>query len=325
MPDPTLRSFSDYLLALSALARRADPDRFLPEALERLRPLVPFRSAWWGETSPGDATVPPHNWLHGTLSLPEGYAAEWCAIAREDSFAHDSMRCLGEVQRFSGHESDHDSVTRFSERYDLGQVMAITLEMPDSGLLFFVALYRGLGEPAFDDAQAAVFAECCRHLQQLWGFQMQAQLQRLSADNAREFALAGRDGRLLFVGERLLRLLAHHHPGWSGRFLPEPVLAQAAAGAGSLRLGTTRVALQAAGQHLILLQDHRSGSTELPPRVRAAALLYAQGSSYKEIARALQLTPATVRTYLRDTYLQLGVRNKVELGTALEQPRPRRG
>jgi DNA-binding CsgD family transcriptional regulator len=51
-------------------------------------------------------------------------------------------------------------------------------------------------------------------------------------------------------------------------------------------------------------------------------MLYAQGRSYKEIARLLGLSPATVRTYLRSVYVQLGVRNKIELSGALD-PAPR--
>jgi DNA-binding CsgD family transcriptional regulator len=61
----------------------------------------------------------------------------------------------------------------------------------------------------------------------------------------------------------------------------------------------------------------RAAPGELTPRERAAALLYAEGHSYKAIAARLGLSPATVRTYLRDAYLQLGVRNKVELGARL--------
>ena len=55
----------------------------------------------------------------------------------------------------------------------------------------------------------------------------------------------------------------------------------------------------------------------LAPRELGAALLYAQGHSYKEIAATLGLTPATVRTYLRNAYASLGVQNKVELIGAL--------
>lgn len=56
----------------------------------------------------------------------------------------------------------------------------------------------------------------------------------------------------------------------------------------------------------------------------SVALLYAEGRSHKEIARETGLSPTTVRTYLRETYLRLGVSDKVALGRALSGNRPRR-
>ncbi|MDX5434676.1 MAG: helix-turn-helix transcriptional regulator, partial [Halomonas sp.] len=58
----------------------------------------------------------------------------------------------------------------------------------------------------------------------------------------------------------------------------------------------------------------------LAPRELSAARLYSQGSSYKEVARTLGVTPATARTYLRNAYVRLGVSNKVELISALRHP-----
>ena len=60
-----------------------------------------------------------------------------------------------------------------------------------------------------------------------------------------------------------------------------------------------------------------SSASPLSPRELAVALLYAQGHTNKEVARLLGLSPATVRTYLRDAYQLLGVTNKIELLAAL--------
>lgn len=60
----------------------------------------------------------------------------------------------------------------------------------------------------------------------------------------------------------------------------------------------------------------------LAPRERTVAMLFAAGHSYKEIAKILALSPTTVRTYLRNCYLQLGVKSKVELGSVLRSPIP---
>jgi DNA-binding CsgD family transcriptional regulator len=80
-------------------------------------------------------------------------------------------------------------------------------------------------------------------------------------------------------------------------------------------------------RHVALAWQHRAGaasltsaatsSSPLSPRERGAALLYAQGHTNKEVARLLGLSPATVRTYLRDAYRVLECSNKVELLAAL--------
>lgn len=76
-------------------------------------------------------------------------------------------------------------------------------------------------------------------------------------------------------------------------------------------------------RHVAQAWQHRLGagssssSSPLSPRERAVALLYAQGHTNKEVARLLGLSPATVRTYLRDAYQLLGVSNKIELLAAL--------
>ena len=89
-----------------------------------------------------------------------------------------------------------------------------------------------------------------------------------------------------------------------------------------VRLGRATLTLNRVGEQLILSLQAPSPSTALAPRERSAALLFAAGHSYKEIARMLALSPATVRTYLRNCYLQLGVRSKVELGSILRLSLP---
>ncbi|MBY8976588.1 GAF domain-containing protein [Rhodobacteraceae bacterium NNCM2] len=55
----------------------------------------------------------------------------------------------------------------------------------------------------------------------------------------------------------------------------------------------------------------------LTPREQQVATAYADGQSYKEIARVLGLSPTTVRSHLRAVYSKLGVTSKIELGRFL--------
>lgn len=80
-----------------------------------------------------------------------------------------------------------------------------------------------------------------------------------------------------------------------------------------------RLRLEPCGSLVAITIPSRRHDSPLAPRELGAAMLYAQGRSSKDIAATLGLTPATVRTYLRNAYALLGVRNKVELVAALRR------
>lgn len=314
----TLQSFSAALLALTDVARSAPPERLVGDALLALRPLVPFRSAWWGECSDRDAHRTPHNWLHGRIQLSASFAQEWNRLADSDAFAIGSMRSLGRVQRFSGHDDPNPEVSLFSRRHALDHGMAITVELSGSGLMFFVALYRSDASGAFDDGESALFAEFFTHLVHHWRMRVRELLLGAHPRASDAFALADVHGNLLYIGARLGSLLQEQHPAWTGSTLPPELASMAARAPAAMALGTHRLTLQPCGELVTLSLERGAGAARLPPRERSVAMLYAQGHSYKEIARLLGLSPATVRTYLRSVYIQLGVRNKIELGGALE-------
>ena len=315
----TLQAFSASLLAMADVARHSAPNRMTSDALMVLRTLVPFRSAWWGECSDSDASVGTRrrNWLHGRINLSASFAREWNQLAEADAFAAESIRNLGRVVRAIGDDDPDGDVSAFSRRHDLANAMAVTLELPGSGMSFFVALYRGAGDVAFDDVQAALFAEFTRHLLQHWRARVRDMLLTTSGTATDSFALADAHGELLYLGARLGRLLHQQFSGWGGSTLPPPVTALLAQAPCAMALGSEQLTVQACEALMVLALHRGGGRNTLPPRERTAAMLYAQGHSYKAIARLLNLSPATVRTYLRSVYLQLGVRNKIELGGAL--------
>lgn len=319
------QAFNLCLLQLGRLPRERGAAQFIADGLQLLRTLVPFTSAWWGEMSKADAGAPPQSWMHGQLNLSESFAAEWHQIAGNDSFAHDTLSRPGEILRASGFTDPCAAVNAFARRYDLYHLLCISFELPQSGLLFSVCLYRGSNAQAFSDGAARLFAAFCEHLLQLWRFQVHDLLQLGDADGASEFAVARADGRLLYVGAQLCSSIAAAVPGWSGSILPAALREQLPMAPCVVRLGRATLTLSRVGEQVILSLQAPSRSAALAPRERSAAMLFAAGHSYKEIARMLALSPATVRTYLRNCYLQLGVRSKVELGSILRLSLPLEG
>ncbi|BEU97460.1 helix-turn-helix transcriptional regulator [Acidovorax sp. DW039] len=323
---PPLRALSTSLLELTALAQKVAPQQMLHEALQLLQRLVPFDSAWWGEVSAGNAQAAPRNWLHGSIGLSQQFAQEWNALAAVDDFARLSMDRLGEVICENGPDAPGaipPEMEAFSRRHGLFHCMAITVELPASGLMFFVSIYRKPQGLPFGSVEAELFGEFVPHLLCHWHHALH-RLQALPASHPWDHhALAEPDGNLLYVGLRLGQALQQADPHWSGPALPADVCAGLRKLPCSVAVGkNARLRLEACGPLvLISLAARQQGGSHMPlaPRELGAATLYAHGHSYKDIASALGLSPATVRTYLRSAYTLLGVRNKVELVSALRK------
>lgn len=316
----SLQAFNLCLLQLARLSRGRDAAQFIGEGLQAFGQLVPFASAWWGEMSQPQASAAPQSWMHGRLNLSESFASEWNQIAARDRFAHGTLSRPGEIARASGFTDPCAEVNAFARRYDLYHLLCISFALPESGLMFSVCLYRGAADQAFGDSQARLFASFCEHLLQLWRFQVQDLLQLGGDDGASDFAVARADGRLLYVGARLCAAIAQETPGWGGSVLPAALIAELPKAPCVMRLGRAALTLNRSGEQLILALSTQARHSGLAPRERTAAMLFAAGHSYKEIAKLLLLSPATVRTYLRTCYLQLGVRSKLELCAALRMP-----
>jgi DNA-binding NarL/FixJ family response regulator len=318
-----LEAFSAQLLALDRLPADVSPSRLMSEGLAGLRSLVPFDAAWWGETSGGMDGLAPRNWLSGRINLSADFAREWNRISAADRFAKASMQQLDRVVSVVGHADPVPAVEAFSRRHDLYHVMAITRALSGSGLLQFISLYRHHASPPFEPAQRVLFDQFSAHLMQRWSARIAALVDG-DGTPGETHGLVDAAGDFVYVGARLALLLRERHAQWDGTRLP-PELARAARSApATLKLGAQRLAAQPCGELVLLSLTPRRRAAPLPPREMSVALLYADGRSHKEIARSAGLAPATVRTYLREAYLRLGVSDKVALGRALAGQAPRR-
>jgi DNA-binding CsgD family transcriptional regulator len=320
----TLRNFSNCLMSMTSAPREIDPEHLLHKALQSLRLIVPFRSAWWGECSDGQANQPPRNWLHGHINLSASFAQKWNGLAEHDEFARDSMRQLDTVVRTSGHDGPSPEISALSRQYDLYHVMALTTELPGNGLMFFVSLYRSESSPAFNDSESALFAKFVAHLKHHWRVRVREFLGNTERPDTDGFGLADSYGTLLYLDKRLGIAIHQAYPNWVGSKLPVELLTALRQAPGALSLNGVDLTLTPCGELVVLCLKGANERSLLTPRERSVAMLFSKGHSYKEIARLLTLSPATVRTYLRNVYLQLNVRNKVELGLALQISTPQR-
>ena len=322
VPQPVYLAFSGALLALGELAREAGPEQFLRESLLILRRCIGFDSAWWGEVSPATAVRAPRNLMHASIGLSPDFAQEWNqTVAASDSFARASMEGLGVVVREGGGAppDDAEAMAGFVERHGLRTIMAITEELPGSGLLFFVCLYRNCPRSPFSDLESMLFHAFSRHLLQHWTYRLADMRMSSRATSLASLAISDMQGRLSYLGGGVGRLLlANASENWQGTILPAKVVDGLSRAPCGIVLAGSRLLLERSGPLAVLsLVDDATRALRVPPRELSAAMLYARGHSYKEIARLMGLTPATVRSYLKNAYGSLGVSNKIELLAAL--------
>lgn len=315
----TLETFSAALLDLAALPPSASPARLMYQGLGALAALAPYDAAWWGECSGGIDGLAPRNWLSGRVNLSADFAHEWNRISACDHFARDSMDRLDTVVHDDSFDDPVPEVEAFARRHNLYRAMAVTRALPGSGLLQFMALYRHEGAPPFEPAQRMVFGLFTAHLMQRWS----AHITTLVADGdwprSDGQGLIDSLGKFVYLDSQLALLLRDHHPSWSGTTLPGDLADLLTRPVNQVALGRRRLSVQTRGDLLLLSLQPERRPAILPPRELNVARQYAGGQSYKQIAREMGLSPATVRTYVRDAYLRLGVSDKIALGQVLSR------
>ena len=139
----------------------------------------------------------------------------------------------------------------------------------------------------------------------------------LSSDDWR-CAICDVRGLVLVAEAGFEDLVRHEWSGWTGPFLPRE-MAGAAFGQGTGQVVGERIKFLVSGafEQLVVTAVRRSPVDQLTPQEHAVAKAFAQGASYKEVARTLGKSPATVRQHLRSVYSKLNIRDKGALAQML--------
>lgn len=321
-----LERFSALVLAWQRLAADTPAEGFRSAALTLLEPAVGFDSAWWGVANPqaGHASV-----LEGTLlHLPPEFVEDWWRIADFDALArlvaeHPGMTVLDDALRACTPQEE-----AFDARYGLSCALSTVLPDEATGLASFVSLYRGPGRPGFGEAERARVQLLMPHLVQAEQAHWRLSLRRRFVAGGDHEAVADETGYLVHATPDFCQALLREFPGWPGGPLPAPLQPLLAARQGLWQGEAIELAAAAAeaeagepSGHCRLTLRTRIGHG-LTRREESIARAYAAGDSYKEIARRFGLSPATVRGYLRECYLKLGVSNKAALGGVLRRELP---
>ena len=200
------------------------------------------------------------------------------------------------------------------------QVLCHSTVDAKAGLMSFLALARRSEDQPFTRGDADLIGILAPHLEATLQICRVSELQQQILDLAPQHmrrAVADARGVLHVAEPGFTALLLEGWPKWQGPRLPRELIELAASDLRELQQGGISVSISGVAQQLIITATRRSPVDRLTAQERAAAEAFAQGLSYKEVARRLDRSPATVRHHLRAVYAKLGVRDKGALAYAM--------
>jgi DNA-binding CsgD family transcriptional regulator len=306
---------------LEGLAAALDGTRVqtFERGMAALRNSVPFDGAWWGLIEGPDVVVAPSFHLAGSIGLSDALRQEYAEICGDDSFAAAVAQHPGRVLRWSGTDDAVAQIVQdWVKRHQLAHGAAMCSHEVFSGQSFVVVLYRFDGVEAFSDDEATMMQFLLGQLGLLWSKSLKEMFNATTAEALSGTLLSKPDGTLLYCGSDMAIRLAAVGLDQQGQRVP-PIFLQFASVGGRVRVGKDWVVVSLDDEGLRAQLASNEQSHPLPSRLLRVAALSCEGLTAKEIARELALSPATVRTYLRDAYGQLGVRNKLELHSAMRR------
>lgn len=316
-----IEQFSGVVLGLARASREQTASTFQHAALELAKPMLGFDSALWGSGSIRMGEPVTHAMY--LYNQPEEYWRAWTKYAHQD-------RLIGMMLASPGItvNADEAEVLKGMEIYDklckpygIEHVLCTCIIDPITSLYNVISLYRSDRNAPFSEEERAFKQNLMPHWIETHRTNHLFHLMnaRLPPDAAGYCAAAAdREGVLHLIEPEFTELLRAEWPTWRGPTLP-PELHGLFDGEEGRYTGDVLVVKSCPMDDLFMLRARRKSQVDrLSERERQVALLFSDGSTYKEIAKVLKIAPSTVRNHLNAIYIKLGVRNKAEMVSSLK-------
>lgn len=315
----------NVLLELYPLALASSICEFEPGLFELLGQVMTFDSACMGRVAlTADGPVLHNGFL---FRQPPELIVDWEVNKRDDPLLAVLASRLGESEPICVATSDLAStqftqaIREFVLRYSITHGLACFFEDRVLGLHYFISFYRTCSASEFGPSDKDLMRALMPHLVSAININRVRHIDQIRlAASAQTAAVAICDGLgILQHAERAFgTLMRAEWPAWSGPVLPACVeLGQH--GRAPLGYIGARVSfkVERIADLVVVRAKAQSPVDSLSPRQRSVAQLYAEGLTYKEVARRLAISPTTVRHHLRQVYETLGIHDKCRIASLL--------
>jgi DNA-binding CsgD family transcriptional regulator len=318
---PIAHNINGLILSLYRDGRDLQLHNFQDWALEQVRHVIHFDSAWWGNAAMAPAKI---HWLHlfnCDASIMEAYPP----YMDQDFFRAELMARPG----ISVNMSDLTTRERFvrtplyrevGKRYGIEWSLGTLLVDQASSLSEFLTLWRHDPKAPFNDADREAKELLMPHLVEAFRAVRLRHFLKGRQTPSRAWALADDQGFIREASPAFVACLQTHWPGWQGNQLPGPLAKCVTAGK---PYATKSLSIDVRQSDNLRFLEHKEKSVmdKLSARENEIVTLYAKGETYQAIAVALKLSPVTVRNHISRSYKKLGVNNKAEMANLLANRR----
>ncbi len=311
---------SQLLLRLYRASRQLPMQDFQRCTLEELRPFIPFDTVWWAMVTQLD-NGEQHVHDSYIVGIPEDSADLLNSSLRDNVIAQTCSFSPGVSFSFSPEQiSQSEQTAKLARHMDIAHVLCIRYSSEIPQLSAFLSFGRRDPECHFQEHEQLLHEWLMPHLTDMLHNNVVMQFAAIcDSDSEARSARAVVDemGMLLVAESGFERLVHLEWPGWEGPFLPPPLLTI---------LATTRerhvgksvlTRIEQVHESKLVTVVKRSPRDQLSTRETDVAEGFSSGETYKQVAKRLGISPATVRHHLRTIYEKLGISDKAALATLL--------
>ena len=324
--DNRLRTANALTLQWHAGAATIDFEAFQAWCLALLKPRLRFDGAIWGVLTDTASTRGLRiNSAH--LHRVTGVAFEGFEQARASTLQA-GKQAAGVVNMCVADAAwsapEHAAAREHGRHHGMMNSLLARYATPDVSGEQFVLLSRKAVAHRFSSEEATQFEWLAPHMMQSFATCRRLFLDKAQAAGARQAgaaaAMIDRAGLVQDQNPRFIPTLRREWSDWPGHRLPDSLMDLATRRAGTrwrfMGMQVTADFVPVDDLYLVTARP-RHVADALTLRETEVAQRYAAGGSFREIATALELRPATVRSHLRNVYGKLQIRNKSQLAAAM--------
>jgi DNA-binding CsgD family transcriptional regulator len=311
------REINNVLLSLYREGRELQLHNFQDWALEQVRNVISFDSAWWGNAAMEPSKI---HWLR-LFNCDESILGDYPPYIDQDFFRAAlvanpgvciNMSDLTTRERFVRTEMYRKVGKKFHIEWSLGTLLID----PVSSMSEFLTVWRHDPMLPFSDADRQAMELLMPHLVQAYRAVRLRHFLKVKGTQPKAWALVDDQAFIRETSPDFRAILLSIWPGWHGSTLPGELVKCALDGQ-EFRTKALRIESRKSENLRFLEVKEKCVFDRLTARERQVICRYGKGETYSLISTSLALAPVTVRNHISHCFKKLGVASKAELANLM--------